>query len=148
MGTMRPDATSLSLVPRVDTRSHGVLDRETDLSDHRQKSLSQNFVREILFDPDQDNLIQESQESDHKYTPLSEAAKKKMHPQGNVEFFELRIVRGKCNAAIVCAALHSGSLIFGTAQFSQRNTQTSEALERRFDLNQQWFNWFTIPHYT
>ena len=40
-------------------------------------------MRAILSDPDQDNLIQESQERDHEYTPLSEEAKKKMHSKGS-----------------------------------------------------------------
>ena len=67
-------------------------------------------MRAILSDPDQDNFIEDNfieelQESDHEYTPLSEEGKKKVHSQDNVEFFELSIIRDKYDATIVCAAL-------------------------------------------
>ena len=56
MGAVSSGATSLALVLRVDTRSQGVPQSETDQRDDRQVLIS-TLVRAILSDPDKDNLI-------------------------------------------------------------------------------------------
>ena len=56
MSVERPDATTLDLVLRVDTRSQGVPQTETDQQDDRSKLISK-LVRAILSDLDKDNLI-------------------------------------------------------------------------------------------
>ena len=56
MSVERPDATALDLVLRVDTRSQGVPQTETDQQDDRSKLISK-LVPVILSDLDKDNLI-------------------------------------------------------------------------------------------
>ena len=58
----KPDATSLTLVPTVNTRTPGVSQNQTNQQDDRQKLIS-TLVRTILSDPDKDKLIRELQES-------------------------------------------------------------------------------------
>ena len=106
MGAGRPGATSLAFVPRVDTRSQGVHQTETD-QDDRQKLIA-NLLRAILSDADRDELIQELQESRrNEYTPSSEEEKKKkIHSQGNTECFDLCVLLEKeqCAHCLRCSA--------------------------------------------
>ena len=64
-------ATPVTMVHRVDTRSQGVPQAESDQEENRKKLISA-----ILTDPDKDRLVQEFQSScNNKFTSFSEDAK-------------------------------------------------------------------------
>ena len=69
-------ATPGALVPRIDTRSQGVLQAESDQEENR-KTLISGIVRALLSDLDRDKFIEQLQSSFNKtYTYLSEDAKR------------------------------------------------------------------------
>ena len=68
-------ATPVTMVHRVDTRSQGVPQAESDEEENRKKLIS-GMRRAILTDPDKDRLVQECQSScNNKFTSFSEDAK-------------------------------------------------------------------------
>ena len=143
-----PDATSLALVPRVDTRTQGVPKKETDQQDDRQKLIA-TLVRTILSDPDKDKLIEELQES--RYNELSllkEEAKEKIHSQGYIECVEFCVlsVKIQCTQCLRCST--PGNLDGRCCTIFVKEHEGSEAPATTRELNRRWFKWLKIPNYT
>ena len=113
-------ATSLALVPRVDTRTQGVLRKETDQQDDRQKMID-TLLRTIVSDVEKEKLRWELEESRYnEYALSSVEAKEKFHSQGNSERFEL---------CVLSQILHLAICFVDAVQFSQRRTKFQKHLQ-------------------
>ena len=94
-------------------------------------------------------MIQELLESRYnEHTLLSENAKKKVHSQGNTEFFELCVPSEKIQCARCPRYSTPGNMYCRCGTNFGKEHEGSEAFEFIRELNHRWFDWLTIPYYT
>ena len=125
--SVRSDPTRLlALVLRVDTRSQGVPQSETDQRDDRQVLIS-TLVRAILSDPDKDELDSELQESRYnEFTALVRKHRRNFAHKGILKALSCACCQTRHNAPIVSDTRRLETCIANVEQFSRWSTKVQK----------------------